>query len=99
MTAMESRTFDFNLSKTPEDMLRDVANFARQYKMYFKGDTKGGSFAGGPRILGLDFKFKGDYVVKGKKVLVTVTEKPALVSWEQTRKVLSDFFEKGVRPP
>lgn len=96
---MESRTFEFDLKKTPEEMVRDVANFARQYKMYFKGDSKSGTFAGGPRILGLDFKFKGDYVTKGKNVLVTVTEKPALVSWEQTRKVLSDFFEKGLRPP
>lgn len=96
---MENKTFDFNLQKSPEEVLQDVANFARQYKMYFKGDTKSGTFSGGPRILGLDFKFKGDYVIKGKKVMVTVTDKPALVSWEQTRKVLSDFFEKGFRPP
>lgn len=96
---MESRTFEFDLKESPAEMLQIVAQFARRYKMYFKGDAKTGGFAGGPRILGLDFKFKGTYLVKGKKVLLTVSEKPALVSWEQTRRVLSDFFEKGVRPP
>lgn len=98
MPEMESRTFEFGLRGTPEDMVRSVADFAKQYKMYFKGNYESGSFAGGPRILGLDFKFRGTYQVKGKRVLITVTEKPPLVSWEQTRKVLSDFVEKGVRP-
>lgn len=96
---MESKTFEFNIKETPEEMVQNVANFARKYNMYFKGDTKKGVFSGGPRILGLNFKFTGTYVAKGKIVLVTVTDKPALVSWDQTGKVLSDFFEKGLRPP
>ena len=95
---MESKTFEYNLKGSPEEMVNTVAAFARQYRMHFKGDTKSGGFAGGPRILGLDFMFRGTYVVKGKKVLVTVTEKPPLVSWQQTHKVLFDFFEKGLRP-
>lgn len=96
---MESRTFEFDLRGSPQEMVQTVAEFARRYKMYFKGDSKTGVFAGGPRILGLDFKFKGNYVVKGGKVLITVSEKPALVSWDQTEKVLSEFVEKGVRLP
>lgn len=96
---MESRTFEFQLKGTPEEMLRSVAEFAKKYKMHFKGDLKSGGFSGGPRILGLEFKFRGTYKVQGKKVLITVVEKPPLVSWEQTRSVLSDFLEKGVTPP
>jgi len=95
---MESRTFEYAFSGSPEEMVNMVADFARQYRMHFKGDTKNGGFSGGPRILGLEFMFKGTYVVKGKKVLVTVTQKPPLVSWEQTHKVLSDFLEKGLKP-
>ncbi len=96
---METKTFEYDLQGTPQEMVQSVADLARKYKMYFKGDSKTGVFAGGPRILGLDFKFKGSYVVKGKKVLITVSEKPALVSWNQTQKVLSEFVEKGVRLP
>jgi hypothetical protein len=96
---MENKTFEFNIKESPEEMVRNVANFARKYNMYFKGDSKKGVFSGGPHILGLNFKFTGNYVTKGSKVLVTVTEKPALVSWDQTGKVLSDFFDKGLRPP
>jgi hypothetical protein len=95
---METRTFEYKLTGSPEELVQSVAAFARQYNMYFKGDTRTGTFSGGPRILGLNFKFKGTYEVKGKRLLITVAEKPSLVSWEQTQKVLSDFVEKGLRP-
>jgi hypothetical protein len=95
---MEGRTFEFELRQSPAEMIRAVADFARSTKMSFKGDLKKGVFAGGPRILGLEFKFRGSYAVTGKKLAITISEKPPLVSWDQVGKVLSDFVKRGIKP-
>jgi len=87
-------TLEFNLKSDPEKVVANIAKMAREYKIFFTGDAKSGSFAGGPHILGLNFRFKGTYQVKGKKVFVTVTEKPALVSWNQTHDFLRQFLEQ-----
>jgi len=84
----------YQLKSSPEKLVSSVTKMAKEYKISFNGDARSGGFAGGPRILGLNFKFKGSYEVRGDKVYITVTEKPALVSYEQTfdflRKILAN---------
>jgi hypothetical protein len=83
----------YQMKQDPERLLSSISKMAKDYKISFKGDAKSGNFAGGPRILGLDFRFRGSYEVKGDKIYITVVEKPALVSYEQTfqflRKILA----------
>ena len=80
----------YQMKQDPERLLSSISKMAKDYKINFRGDSKAGSFAGGPRILGLDFRFRGNYEVKGDKIYITVVEKPALVSYEQT----FDFLRK-----
>jgi hypothetical protein len=82
--------FVYPLRTPSEKLVTSVAKMAKEYRMAFRGDSKSGSFAGGPRILGLSFNFRGSYQVKGDKLYITINEKPALVSYSQT----FDFLRK-----
>jgi hypothetical protein len=85
----------YQMRKDPEKLIASISKMAKDYKINFKGDSKTGSFAGGSRILGLNFKFKGTYAVKDNKVYITVMEKPALVSYEQTFDFLRKILESA----
>lgn len=88
--SVAENVYVYQMRIAPDELLTSVHKMAMEYKIAFKGDSKSGSFAGGPRILGLSFKFRGSYQVKGSKLCITVTEKPALVSYPQT----FDFLRK-----
>ncbi len=85
----------YQMRVAPEKLIASVYRMAKEYKIAFKGDAKSGSFAGGPRILGLNFKFRGSYQVKGTKLYITIIKKPALVSYSQTCEFLGKILDSA----
>lgn len=88
-----ARTFEFVLGGDPAEKLARIKSAAAKNMVYFRGDLNRGTFSGGVSLLGVDMTIRGNYRMKGDKVVVTVSKKPSAMSWEQVEAELRRFVE------
>lgn len=80
-----SKSFEFKLRADPQVVIAKAKKIAEQNGVVLAGDTKSGWFSG--------HGVKGEYRVKDRTILITVTKKPLMMPWFAVRSRLRSFFE------
>ncbi len=80
--------YEIKLKGDPEEKLKQARKIAAERGVKFVGDGTRGKFSG--KILG--GRLIGSYTVNGGILLVTITEKPFLTSWNMIESQLKEFL-------
>jgi uncharacterized protein (DUF697 family) len=84
------KSFTVNLAADPDVVLAQAKKVTAQNGGIFKGDTHSGQFSARGVV--------GEYKVKGKAVILTITEKPILMPWFVVESKIKSFFQVEVEP-
>ena len=85
-----SRSFTFACEEEPAVLLARARAAAARVGADLDGDDRGGTFTGMGVV--------GHYRVDGRRLTVTVTEKPEIMSWDLVARTLSGFFGVQASP-
>ena len=80
--------YEIKMKGDPEEKLRQARKIAAEQGVTFVGDGTKGKFSG--KILG--GRLIGSYTVNDGILLVTITEKPFLTSWNMIEGQLKEFL-------
>lgn len=80
-----SRTFTLNLNEDPDNLLQFAKILAERTGILFEGDAHNGTFSGQG--------VAGEYHIDGRKMLLTITEKPFIIPWTIIETKLKEFFD------
>ena len=80
--------YEIKMKGDPEEKLRKARKIAAEQGVTFVGDGTKGKFSG--KILG--GRLIGSYTVNDGILLVTITEKPFLTSWNMIEGQLKEFL-------
>jgi hypothetical protein len=80
--------YEIKMKGDPEEKLRQARKIAAEQGVTFVGDGTKGKFSG--KILG--GRLIGSYTVNDGILLVTITEKPFLTSWNMIENQLKEFL-------
>lgn len=80
-----TKSFEVALTTDPYRVIGKAKKAAEQHGATFTGDTHSGKFSGN----GLE----GEYQVEDKTVVITITQKPALIPWSSVETQIKSFFE------
>ena len=81
--------YEIKLKGDPEEKLKQARKIAAERGVKFVGDGTRGKFS--ERITGREVLI-GSYTVNGGILLVTITEKPFLTSWNMIESQLKEFL-------
>lgn len=79
-----NKSIEIKVTKTPHSIVEKAKTAAMNSGSEFVGDSSSGKFSGKG--------VSGIYEMRPEKVIVTITKKPALVSWSFVESKISGFF-------
>jgi len=79
-----AKKFQFPLSADADTVIAKAKQHATDIKANFEGDTNKGQFGGSG--------VKGEYVISGDSIEVTIHKKPLIAPWSMVENSLKDFF-------
>jgi len=79
-----AKTFQFPLSTDVDTVITKAKQHAKDIKANFEGGTHKGTFGGSG--------VKGEYVISGDNIEVTIHKKPLIAPWSMVENSLKDFF-------
>lgn len=79
-----SKSFEFQLKQSPDALIAQAKEAARNNGIHFEGDGQTGHFAG--------HGIEGSYLVLENTLSVQVAKKPFIMPWSLIEAKLRDFF-------
>jgi hypothetical protein len=89
MSLLEIMQYQIKFSGDPDEKVRKAKKIAAEQGVTFVGDGTKGKFSG--RIMG--GRLVGTYTVEKNVLMVTITEKPLLTTWNMIEAQLVDFLK------
>jgi len=88
------KKFEYSLRGDRAMKLTQIRQKAAEKKVLFEGDLAKGKFSGGVSMPFVgDMTIKGSYKIVGDKIIVTVSKKPSLYTWDQIDSMMRGFME------
>ncbi len=78
------KSFQITLSTTPDVVIAKAKQTIEKNGVAFSGDVHSGSFSGNG--------IKGQYIVEGQILTITITEKPVAIPWMVVESIIRGFF-------